>query len=449
MNIVIIGIGKVGITLVDQLSKEGHNLVVIDNDKKVVEKTINDFDIMGILGNGADYDIQNEAKVNTADLCIACTSSDELNILCCMVAKKLGAADTIARIRNPEYFTLFMGRELGLSLMVNPEYEAAMEIFRILRSPGAIKIEPFANGKIDLVEFKLTANSPIANKKVFEISQILQTHMLICAIQRGEEVFIPDGNFTLLENDKLYVFDIPKNIYLILRKLKIYKSEVKNVTIVGGSRIAFYLAKELDKINIDVKILEKNEQKSQFLSETLPHADIVLGDGSESDILIDEGALRSDAIIVLTGSDEENVMISLFANANKAKKVIVKINRFSYYSILEASGIESIISPRLLTSNHIVRYVRSKQNAHGSAVLNLFKIVNDKAEALEFLATEKFVALSTPLKDIRFKKNILIACILRGDDIISPGGNATIEQDDKVILVTTNQLLDDLNDILE
>lgn len=449
MNIVIIGIGKVGRTLVEQLSKEGHDVVAIDNDKKVIEKTINDFDIMGMLGNGADYDIQNEAKVNTADLCIACTSSDELNILCCMVAKKLGAADTIARIRNPEYFTLFMGRELGLSLMVNPEYEAAMEIFRMLRSPGAIKIEPFANGKIDLVEFKLTAGSPIVDKKISEITQIIQSHMLICAIQRGEEVFIPDGSFTLRENDKLYVFDTPKNIYLILKKLKTYKSIVKNVMIVGGSRIAFYLARELDKIGISVKILEKQEQKSQTLSETLPHAEIVLGDGSDTDVLIDEGAIDTDAVIILTGSDEENVMISLFANANKAKKVIVKINRFSYYSILETSGIESIVSPRLLTSNHIIRYVRSKQNSHGSAVLNLYKIVNDKAEALEFLATENFEELSKPLKEISFKKNILIACILRGEDIITPDGNATIEKNDKVILVTTNPLLDDLNDVLE
>ena len=319
MQIVIIGIGKVGLTLVDHLSKEGHGIVIIDNNKKVVEKTVNDYDVMGVLGNGADHNVQREAHVDTCDLVIAATSSDELNILCCMVAKKLGKADTIARIRNPEYFTLFMGDELRLNLMVNPEYEAAMEIFRILRSPGAIKIEPFAKGKIDLVEFKLNENNPLNDMKVADIFSKLQVKVLLSAIQREEDVFIPDGEFVLREGDKVYITAAPKDAYLVLKKLNIYKSIAKSVMIIGGSKIAFYLTKELEKLGIHVKIIEKDEQKCVELSEQL-NAEIVIGDGSDREVLIEEGLLGCDAVIILTGSDEENIMISLFASNKKSKK---------------------------------------------------------------------------------------------------------------------------------
>ena len=449
MNIVIIGIGRLGRTVVEQLSKEGHDIVVIDNDKKTLEKTINDFDVIGLLGNGANYDIQNAANVETADLLIVCTSSDELNILCCMVAKKLGQTDTIARIRNPEYFNLFMGRDLGLNMMVNPDYEGAMEVFRILRSPGTIKTEPFAKGKVDLVEFKLTNDNPLINKPITEISSNYKLKMLVCAIQRDKEVIIPNGDTILRENDKIYVVTSAQNVYLILKNLGINEGIVKNVFIIGGGNISYYLAKKLIGAGLSVKIIEKNETKSLELSESLPEAEIVLGDASEQEILLEEGLLKADAVIILTGSDEENIMISLFASSHKAKKVITKINKLSYYSMLETSGVESIISPRLLTADHIIRYVRSKQNSFGSSVLNLYSIVNDKAEALEFKATESFKGLNTPLRELKIKKNLIIACILRGDEVITPQGPVTIEAGDNVIIVTTNEFLNDLDDILK
>lgn len=449
MNIVIVGIGKVGLTLVEQLSKEGHDIIVIDNQKNVIENVINDYDVMGVLGNGANYDIQTEARVPDADLFIASTSTDELNILCCMVAKKLGAHDTIARIRNPEYFTLFMDKELGLNLMVNPEYEGALEINRILRSPAAIKIEPFANGKVDLIELKLNEDSPMINIPVHSIFENLQLKILVCAVQRGDDVFIPNGNSILEKNDKIYITACPHEMYAILKKLGIYKSIVKNVMIIGGGKISFYLAKELEKIGVHVKIVEKDKEKCIELNESLEKAEIIFGDGSDHQILLDEGIEKTGAIIILTGSDEENIMISLFANSVNVKKIVTKINRVSYYSMLESSGIESIISPRLITANHIIRFVRGRQNSMGSSVLNLYKIVNNKAEALEFVATNTFKGKSIPLKDIELKENIIIANILRNNTIISPTGEESIEDGDKVIIVTTNEFLDDLNDILK
>ncbi|MDD3946845.1 MAG: Trk system potassium transporter TrkA [Clostridia bacterium] len=449
MRIVIIGVGKVGNTLVEQLSKEGHDIIVIDINKKVIEKTINGFDAMGVLGNGADHNVQKEAKVDLCDLMIASTHSDELNILCCMVAKKLGNADTIARIRNPEYFTLFIGDELGLNLMINPEYEAAMEIFRILRSPGTIKIDPFSNGKVELVEFKLCETNPLIDMAISQIPAKLQLKMLISAVERDEDVFIPNGNFVLKANDKIFITATAKDTYIVLKKLGIFKSIVKNVMIVGGGKISFYLAKQLEKVGISVKIIEKNERKCQELSEQLNKTEIIVGDGSDRDILIDEGLMRTDALIILTSSDEENIMISLFASSKKIKKIVTKINRFSYYSMLKESGIESIISPRLLMSNIIVRYVRGKQNSMGSTVLNLYKIINEKAEALEFIVTDTFRASSVPIKTLKLKNNLLISCIMRNGQMITPDGDETIEIGDNVIIVTTNEFLNDLNDILQ
>ncbi|MGI6214245.1 MAG: Trk system potassium transporter TrkA [Christensenellales bacterium] len=448
MNIVIIGVGKVGRTLTEQLSKEEHNIVVIDKNKAVVEKTVNDFDVLGVVGNGANSDIQKEAKIEDADLLIACTASDEINILCCMVGKKLGVTDTIARVRNPEYFKLFMSGELGLNLMVNPEYEGAMEIFRILRSPGAIMIESFAEGKVDLVELKLAENNPMINLSVSQLIEKFNINFLICAIQRGDDVIIPNGNTVLLENDKIYITASPRDIITIFKKAGFRKTALKSVMIIGGGKVAFYLAKELEKIGVGVKIIEKDNAKCLELLSGLNKVEVIEGDGSEQQVLMDEGLKIVDAVVILTGSDEENIMISLFAQKAGAKSIITKINRLSYYSMLMASGVESIISPRLITANQIIRYVRAKQNSKGSAVLNLYKIVNDKAEAVEFIVTDKFQGLSKPLKELEIRKNLLIANILRGNEIILPHGNQTIEKGDKVIVVTTEGYLNDLNDIL-
>lgn len=449
MDIVIAGCGKVGRAIIEQLSKEGHNIAVVDIDPKVIQKTADEYDIRGIVGNGANYDVQKEAETGRADLLIACTSSDELNILCCLVAKKLGADDTIARIRNPEYFTLFMGNELGLSMMVNPEYEAAMEISRILRFPTAIKVDNFAEGKVELIEIKLSEDNPIAGMKLMDIVSKYQFKLLICAVQRDEEVIIPSGNFTLAAGDKINVTGSHGDIYNFCKKLGILKDPIKKVMVIGGGRIAFYLASQLKKLGIGVKIIEIDENACHKLVDALPKVDIVQGDGSDQELLISEGLDGTDALVVLSGIDEQNILISLFANKRGIKKVITKVNKETYYPMLESSGVESIISPKSITASQIARYVRGKENSLGSSVITLYRLVNNKAEALEFLATSGFKALSTPLKAMKLKKNILIACILRQNLIITPNGNDTIENGDRVILVAANCYLDDLNDILE
>ncbi len=447
MNIIIIGIGKVGLTLVEQLSEEDHNIIVIDKKRDVIERTINDYDVRGIVGNGADSDIQIEANINEADLLIACTSSDELNILLCMIAKKLADIDTIARVRNPEYFELFMSKELGLNLMVNPEYEGALKIFRILRSPGAIMIEPFADGKVDLVEFKLSGDNPMVGLTVSQFSQQININMLICAIERNEEVLIPNGSTLLKEEDKIYFTASTSGINKTFEKIGFKKSILKNVIIVGGGRISFYLAKKLEKIGTKVKIIERNPEKCLELLSQLNKAEVISADASDDRVLVEEGLKKADAIAILTGADEENIMIALFAKSVGVQTIVTKINRLSYYSILKASGIDSIISPRFITADQIVRYVRARKNS--DTVLNLYKIVNSKVEALEFIVTDKFEGLSIPLKDLPIKENILVANILRGKEVITPHGNQTIEKGDKVIIVTSEDNLDDLKGILK
>lgn len=448
MKIVIVGCGNVGMAIVEQLSKEDHSIVVIDTEPKFIQKAIETYDVKGLTGNGANYDIQKEADVAGCDLLIACTASDELNILCCMVGKRLGAKDTIARIRNPEYFTLFIGNELGLSMMVNPEYEAAMEIFRILRFPSAIKIEPFADGKIELVELRLDDGNPLINVPLRTVQQKFQTKFLVCAIERNDKVNIPKGDATLLEDDKIHITASPKDVYSLFKKLGILQSNNKRVIIVGGSRIAYYLCIELKKLGINAKIIEKSEEKCHALAESLPRTEIIHGDGSDQEILMDEGLSVTDIVVTLTGNDEQNIMISLFAKEKGVKKVITKINQVGYASMLESSGIDSVVLPRVLTASQITRYVRGKENSGGSNIVSLYQMINGDAEALEFVASDKFPYLNQPIKTLQIKENVILASIIRKGVVITPNGNDVIEENDRVIIVTTQEQFDDLADIL-
>lgn len=448
MNIVIMGLGKVGASLAEQLAKEGHDIIAVDNSAAAVKKVVEEYDIKGVVGNGANYDTQKEAGVEDSDLLIACTSSDELNILCCMVAKKLGAKDTIARIRNPEYFTLFMGKELGLSMMVNPEYETAMEIFRILRFPAAAKVEPFGGGKLELVEFKITKDNPLNKLSLLHIRSKFPGKYLVCAVQRKDELIIPRGDFVLAEGDKIDITGSPKEINSLFKALGILKGAAKKVMIVGGGKIAFYLASELKAMGHQIKIIEKDEMGCHKLADMLSKVEIIHGDGTEQQVLIQEGLLRTDAFIALTDNDEQNIVISLFADGKGVKKVIAKVNTLSFHGMLDNSGVESIVSPKLITASIIARYVRGKENSMGSSVSTLYSIANEKAEALEFNAKSSFSGLNIPLKDLSIKDNILIASILRNNTVITPTGSDTIQDGDSVIVVSSKQILDDLEDIL-
>ncbi len=452
MHIVIVGGGKVGNTLVEQLSKEGHDIVLIDTNSKVVNKNINTFDCIGFVGNGATYDIQVEAGVEETDLLIAATSSDEINILCCMVAKKIGAKRTIARVRSTDYVRQlgFLRDQLGINMLVNPELESAIEITRMLSFPAAIKVDTFAKGKVDLVEVKIREGGPMDGLSLKEISTRFKMKVLVCAIQRGERVIIPDGNDILMAGDKVHFTASHSVLTQFLKDSGHYTSKVRNVMIIGGGRIANYLARMLREIHIDVKIIEIDEKVCHQLSNDLPKATIIHGDGTDQELLHEEGILTTDALVVLTGIDEENIILSIYANSKKVDKIITKVNRSTFMDILSTVGVDSIISPKMISANQIVQYVRAMNNSQGSnSVMTLYKLVNDQVEALEFVVSQKTHYTSTPMKKIKFKDNILIGCIIRGNKTIFPTGDDTIEVNDRVIVISTTKFLNDLDEIVE
>ncbi|MBE7042303.1 MAG: Trk system potassium transporter TrkA [Ruminococcaceae bacterium] len=451
MNIVIIGDGKVGSTLSSQLQKEGHDIVVIDNNQNALKNLINTQDVMCVEGNGALYEVQEEAGVPNADLVIACTSMDELNMLCCLLSKKLGAKKTIARVRDPQYFKQLniMKEELGLSMGINPELAAATEISRIMLFPAAAKIELFAKGKVELVEFKLAAQSMLDGMSLSEVYKKYKVKVLVCAVQRDGEIYIPDGDFRLRSGDKINLTASHENIEKFFHTLGLLKDKSKTAIIVGGGKIAYYLTIALQKIGVKVKIIEKNYQRCMELSDLLPKASIIHGDGTDQDLLKEEGLEQVDAFASLTGIDEENIIMAMFASSLQVPKVAAKINRDSYAGMADMLGLESFVSPKNITANHIVSYVRAMQNSLGSNIETLYRLVDNQVEALEFIAREDGPYIGVPLKDLRLKKNLLIASIVRRRIPIIPGGNDKIEIGDSVIVVSRNQQLKDLKEILQ
>jgi len=451
MKIVIVGDGKVGRALAEQLSKEGHDIVIIDQSAKVVDESVNSLDVMGITGNGASYEVQHEAGVEKSDLLIAATSSDELNILCCLVAKKLGTKATIARVRNPEYSQQlsFMRDELGLSLVINPELAAANEISRILRFPSALKVDTFSRGRTELIELKIASDSKLADIALHELEKKYQIKILVCAVQRADNVYIPTGDFILRAGDRIYITGDMDSVTTFVKTFDMDKEKVRSAMLIGGGKIAYYLAKMLEVTGVKVKIIEQDSNRCLELSEALRNALIINGDGTDQELLSEEGIAETDAVVALTGIDEENILIAMYANTKKVSKVIAKVNRKSFIGMLGSVGIESVISPKDITVSYILRFVRAMQNSMGSNVTTLHRIVEDKAEALEFSVGRYSGCIGKKLKDLRLKPNLLIACIIRGNKIIIPHGDDAINENDNVIVVTTNQFLRDLDDILQ
>ena len=450
MQIVVIGCGKVGRTLIEHLAIEGHDIVVIDNNPKNIEDIVNSYDVMGICGNGAIYDIQMEAGVNKADLFISVTSSDEVNLISCLIARELGAKNLIARVRNPDYASQisFMRDGLGISMMINPEKAAADEIARILKFPSALKVDQFAKGLVDLAEIKVRKGSKLVGVSLSDLNRKFKTSVLVCALQRQQNVYIPDGRFSLEEGDKIHITASHKDLENFMISAGIYERKIKSAMIIGGGRIAFYLCKQLDEIGIKVKIIDNDEKTCERLSAVLPKADIIYADGTDQDILLEEGIEHVDACVSMTGIDEENVIISMYASKCNVPKVITKVNRLSIINMLESIGIESVISPKDITANQIVRYVRAKANKADGGIETLYKIVDKKVEAIEFIANKNISFLGVPLKHLKTKENLLVAGIMRGNKLIVPSGDDFIKAGDSVIIVTTNSFLTSLEDIL-
>lgn len=453
MKIIIVGCGKVGESIVEALCSENHDVSVIDMNRDVIDRVSYAYDILGICGSGVISSTLKEAGAATADLLIASTATDEHNLLSCVVAKQLGTKRCIARVRDPQHNTqsVFLSQGLGISMTVNPELLASREISRLLRMPSALEVNTFARGRIDMVQVKLTKESPICDTPLYSLSSVLRSKILVCAIQRPgvEEAIIPTGNFVPKEGDKVYITAPHKEMSLFFRETGLITQKIKNVIIIGGGRMTFYLATLLCDAGMNVKIIEKNKEKCHFLAEQLPKVTIIHADGNDQQILEEEGLDEVDSLVTLTGMDEDNTIISMYAKLKGVPKVITKINKSELKAMAESVGLDSVISPKDLTAEIMLAYVRSLKDAKGSKVRTIYRVADGKAEALEFLAEEGCKVLNTPFMNLKLKKNLLIGGIIRQGKIIFPGGSESIHAGDLVIVVTTNKFISSLDEILE
>ena len=446
MKIVLVGGGKVGAALARQLSEEGHNVTVVDTNKARVEHIGESYDVMSILGNGSSITTLSEAGVEDADVFIAVTGSDELNLLCCMFAKKAGHCHAIARVRNPSYSHEldFIKKQIGISAIINPEMAAAKEISHLLRFPGASKIDTFAGGRVRLIKFALTEQQGLDGVAIHEIPTRLKSDILVCAVERDGGVIIPNGNFVLQNGDQVTFLATQEKAHEFLPV-----RPVRNALIVGGGAIAYYLSQELLENHVRVRIVERDPARCNELAESLPGAQILNEDGSNREFLLSEGLESTEAFVALTNIDEENVLLTLFAKKHSQGKLVTKINRLEFDDILAGLDLGSIVYPKYMTCDYIVQYVRALQNEAGNNIKTLYRILDDRVEALEFTVHEESKATGVPLSQLHLKKNLLLCCITRGNEIRIPRGGDQIRVGDNVIVVTLEHGLHDLRDIVE
>ena len=451
MKIIIVGCGKVGSALTEQLSKEGHDITVVDQDVSKVAELTNLYDVMGITGNGASYNVQMEAGIENCDLIIAVTDSDELNLLCCTVAKKAGDCAAVARVRTPDYSRdiTYLREKLGLTMIINPDLEAARETARILYLPTALEVNSFAHGQTEMVKFKLPAGNILVGKSVMELGRDICSDILICVIQRGDEIYIPDGSFVMEEGDIISFVASRSHIRGFLKNIGFKTKQVKNTMIVGGGKSAYYLAENLINMGIDVKLIEKDRKRCDELSILLPKAIIINGDGTDQELLMEEGIERAESFVPLTGIDEENIMLNLFAKQVSEAKVITKINRMTFKNVIGKLDLGSVIYPRIITSEAIIAYVRAKNNSQNSNIETLYHMFDSRVEAIEVRVDEASAVTSKTLSELRLKKNLLVCSIYRRGKVIIPSGQDQINLGDTVIVVTTHKRFNDIKDILE
>ena len=456
LSIVIVGCGKVGLTLVEQLSREGHDITVIDKDRSLVEHISGTYDVLGVVGNGASYSVQKEAGIENTDLIIAVTESDELNLLCCTVAKRVANCSAIARVRTPDYSQdiSYLQERLGLAMIFNPELESAREAARMLSLPTALEVASFAHGQAELVTFKIPEGNKLDGMMLWDMNKSIpkeiETNVVICAVERGSEVYIPSGNFQLQCGDVISFVSTRKITRKFLRSIGFKTRQVRSTMIIGGGRASYYLAQELLAMGIGVKIIEKNPARCEELCELLPDANIIYGDGSNEALLLEEGIRFAESFVALTGIDEENILLTLHARNVSDAKVITKINRINFRNAINTLDLGSVIYPRYITSEAIVAYVRAKHNSMNSNVETLNYICNNRVEAVEFQIRDCPQVTGKVLKDLkpRMKKDILIASINRRGRILIPSGVDTIEPGDSVMVVTTHSGFSDIRDIL-
>lgn len=453
MKTVIIGGGKVGSALASQLTKEKHDVTLIDNSRRVVKRIGESLDILAMYGNGADLSLQRQADIGNADLLMAVTPQDELNILCCIIAKKLGCANAIARVRNPEYAKqmYFIRDELGLSFHVNPEQAASREIFRLMQYKGVLRRDSFAKGRVEIVELGVDKGGVLDGVLLMDLPRKIKTKVLVCAIQRDGVVRIPDGTVRLQADDRIHVTAPSTELVALISSISKCKSKrSENVMLIGGSRITQYLADALLKVGTRVKIIEIKKEKSMQLAEKLPRATIIHGDGTSQAVLNAENISQMDTVVALTDMDEENLIISMYAKHVGVEQVITKLNRTEYSDLFRGKGIDSVVSPKQLCAQEIISYVRALQNTDGNSAQSVHHMLDGKIEALEFAVTENTKLVNIPLKNLKLKSNILISSINHKGKTTIPGGDDFISVGDIVVIVSLqSEIILDLNDILQ
>ena len=450
MKIIVVGCGKVGYSLTEQLNREGHDITVIDKDEEKVQRISSNMDVYCLHGNGTSHTVQMEAGIKEADLLISVTGSDEINMLCCLIAKKAGNCQTIARIRKPEYYeeVNFLKEELGLSMTINPEMTLAAEMSRLIQYPSALEVETFAKGRVTLIKVAVTDGSPLDGLVLKDMGKVISNRVLVCIVKRDNEIIIPDGNFRLMAGDGVSLTLPVEESTSFFKKMGIKTSPIKTVMIAGGGTTSYYLAKQLSKTGVQVKIIEEDRYVCEHLSEQLPEAMVINGSCIDKNLLLSEGIDKTDALAALTPIDEENIMLSLYAKRVGSCKTMTKMDKLNFEEVTGDMNLDTVVSVKAITAAYIIRYVRAMQNSYGSNVQTLHRMSEGKVEALEFRITEKAKVIGKTLYELQLKKNLLICCISRKGRIITPSGRDELKPGDGVIVVTTNMGLGDIDDIL-
>ena len=451
LKIIIVGAGKIGNTLTGQLVKEGHDVAVIDQRQELINSITDTYDVMGIVGNGASYSVQMEAGIEDTDLLIAVTGSDELNLLCCTVAKQVAGCSTIARVRTPDYNNEvnYLRETLGLAMIINPEYEAALEASRILIVPSALEVNSFAHGQAELIKFQVPEKSKLNNISIMDLSRKINSRIHICVVERDGKVFIPNGNFVLNTGDYLSFVCKKAQVKTFLDEIGVSAKPVRDCLIVGGGNTSYYLASQLLSMGMKVKIIERDRKRCEVLSLLLPDAIVINGDGTKEDLLFEEGIKDVNSFVPLTGIDEQNVLLALFARENSKAKVITKITRTNFRGVIGTMNLGSVLYPQNMTAEAITAYVRGIKNSKtASNIETLYHMYDNQIEAVEFLVSKDSKVIGTPIKDLKIKKDLLISFIERNGRVFLPAGSNTLEAGDDVVIVTKHSGLKDIDDIL-
>lgn len=450
MKIIIAGLGKIGWAAAEQLLAEQHDVAVIDISPERVEQAVTQLDLMAIEGNAASCETLQTAGADAADLLIASTASDTLNLVCCMVGQRLGARHTIARVRDTAYLRQadFMRESFGLSLLINPELEVASEISRILRFPTAIRIDSFSRGRVELAEYRLHAGSSLVGLPLSRLNTVYPKKVLICAVKRDNEVRIPKGDFVLRAGDRLSLAAGPEELRGFFKAAGVYKRAVRNVLMLGGGRISAYLARQLAECGIHTRIIERDEARCRELCELLPHTEIIHGDGTKRELLLEQGLDSADGFVALTGIDEENLILSMYVRSLGVGKIIAKVNEEHLAAMLEETGLECFVSPKQLVVEQIVRYVRALQNARGSNVETLYRLIGGRVEALEFMVKAASRCAGRPLKQLPVRSDVLVVAVTRDDRVLIPNGDTALQEGDRAVIISTQSGLKDVDDIL-